>query len=62
MKDDKLVTFLGMCILAALSYMLCGGMLALIFLCFDITFTWKLVTGIWLSLVLLKIAFMVYKK
>lgn len=63
MKDnsDKLILFLGTLILLVFSYLLCGGFTYLIFLCFDLTFTWKISTGVWLVLFLLKICFMVYK-
>ena len=37
----------------ALSFMFTSGLVYLISLCFDFTFTWKLSTGIWLVLMLL---------
>lgn len=37
----------------ALSFLFTSGLVYLISLCFDFTFTWKLSTGIWLVLMLL---------
>lgn len=46
----------------AFSWIATCGFVKLIFMCFAITFTWKIATGIWLTLLMLSITFSNQKK
>lgn len=46
----------------AFSWIATCGFVKLIFMCFTITFTWKVATGIWLTLLMLAITFSSPKK
>jgi hypothetical protein len=37
------------------SYLVCAGLVKLITLCFELAFTWKLTTGVWLVIFLVNI-------
>jgi hypothetical protein len=37
------------------SYLVCAGLVKLITLCFELVFTWKLATGVWLVIFLVNI-------
>lgn len=55
------------CILVAIaviafSWIVTCGFVKLIFMCFAFTFTWKIATGIWLTLLMLAITFSSPKK
>lgn len=49
-----LLVFVGLC---GVSYLITAGFVYLITLCFDITFSWGLVAGVWLLLWLIGTVF-----
>lgn len=60
---NKAIVFILAAIAAiAFSWIATCGFVKLIFMCFAITFTWKIATGIWLTLLMLSITFSNPKK
>lgn len=47
----SIILFLALCVI---SYLITCGLVYLICLCFSLTFTWKIATGVWLLMWLLK--------
>lgn len=59
----KVIVFILAAIaLMAFSWIATCGFVKLIFMCFAITFTWRIATGIWLTLLMLAITFSNPKK
>lgn len=57
-----IIFILAVIALMAFSWIVTCGFVKLIFICFAITFTWKIATGIWLTLLMLAITFSNPKK
>ena len=54
---DTFITLLGLLLILLFSYFFCALFVVLIFNCFELVFTWKFYTGIWLSIVLVSSVF-----
>ena len=56
-ENDAITIVIGIIaivIVIGLSYLLTAGIIKLITMCFGLTFSWSIATGIWLIMILLK--------
>ena len=54
---DIITRIIVIAILIGLSFLITAGIIKLITVCFGLTFSWSVATGIWLTMILLKSIF-----